>query len=68
MVGYATNETKSLMPETFDISRNIQMSLWDIQNNDESLDLDSKVQVTTGGKKPKLLFLRNIKKILILTV
>ena len=54
MVGYATNETKSLMPETFDISRNIQMSLWDIQNNDESLDLDSKVQVTTGGKKTKV--------------
>ena len=62
MVGYATNETKSLMPETFDISRNIQMSLWDIQNNDESLDLDSKVQVTTGGKKTKIVISTQHKK------
>ena len=62
MVGYATNETKSLMPETFDISRNIQMSLWDIQNNDESLDLDSKVQVTTGGKKTKVVISTQHKK------
>ena len=62
MVGYATNETKSLMPETFDISRNIQMSLWDIQNNDEGLDLDSKVQVTTGGKKTKVVISTQHKK------
>ena len=62
MVGYATNETKSLMPETFDISRNIQMSLWDIQNNDENLDLDSKVQVTTGGKKTKVVISTQHKK------
>ena len=50
MFGYATNETDSHMPPTFDMSRNIQMALWEIQNNDEKLDLDSKVQVTTGGE------------------
>ena len=62
MVGYATNETESLMPKTFDISRNIQMSLWDIQNNDDNLDLDSKVQVTTGGKKTKVVISTQHKK------
>ena len=51
MVGYAINETESLMPPTFDKSRNIQQALWDIQHSDEMLDLDSKVQVTTGGDK-----------------
>ena len=54
MVGYAINETESLMPPTFDKSRNIQQALWDIQHSDEMLDLDSKVQVTTGGDKTKV--------------
>ena len=48
MVGFATNKTPSFMPPTFDQSRNIQKSLWDLQNLDEMLDLDSKVQVTSG--------------------
>ena len=56
MVGYATNKTKSLMPVTFDKSRNIQKSLWDLQNSDPMLDLDSKVQVTSGGEKTKVVF------------
>src|SRR5210317_65973 len=56
MVGYATNKTKSFMPATFDISRNIQKSLWDLQNADSMLDLDSKVQVTSGGEKTKVVF------------
>ena len=54
MVGYAINETESLMPPTFDKSRNIQQALWDIQHSDEMLDLDSKVQVTTGGDQTKV--------------
>ena len=54
MVGFATNKTKSFMPPTFDMSRNIQKSLWDLQNSDEMLDLDSKVQVTSGGDKTKV--------------
>ena len=54
MVGYAINETESLMPPTFDKSRNIQQALWEMQNSDEMLDLDSKVQVTTGGDKTKV--------------
>ena len=54
MVGYAVNETESLMPPTFDKSRNIQQALWGMQNSDEMLDLDSKVQVTTGGDKTKV--------------
>ena len=54
MVGYAVNETESLMPPTFDKSRNIQQALWDMQHSDEMLDLDSKVQVTTGGEKTKV--------------
>jgi len=54
MVGFATDKTESFMPPTFDISRNIQKSLWDIQNSDEMLDLDSKVQVTSGGEKIKV--------------
>ena len=54
MVGYAINETDSLMPPTFDKSRNIQQALWEMQNSDELLDLDSKVQVTTGGDKTKV--------------
>ena len=56
MVGYATNKTPSFMPATFDKSRNIQKSLWELQNNDSMLDLDSKVQVTTGGEKTKVVF------------
>ena len=56
MVGYATNKTKSFMPATFDKSRNIQKSLWDLQNADSMLDLDSKVQVTSGGEKTKVVF------------
>ena len=56
MVGYATNITKSFMPATFDKSRNIQKSLWDLQNADSMLDLDSKVQVTSGGEKTKVVF------------
>ncbi len=62
MVGYATNETESFMPPTFDISRNIQMALWEIQNNDEKLDLDSKVQVTTGGGETKVVISTQHKK------
>ena len=54
MVGYASNETESFMPPTFDISRNIQIKLWELQNNNELLDLDSKVQVTTGGEETKV--------------
>ena len=56
MVGYATNKTKSFMPVTFNKSRNIQKSLWDLQNADSMLDLDSKVQVTSGGEKTKVVF------------
>ena len=36
------------------ISLEIFNSLWDIQHSDEMLDLDSKVQVTTGGDKTKV--------------
>ena len=54
MVGFATDKTESFMPPTFDMSRNIQKDLWDIQNSDEMLDLDSKVQVTSGGEKTKV--------------
>ncbi len=54
MVGFATDKTESFMPPTFDMSRNIQKDLWDIQNTDEMLDLDSKVQVTSGGEKTKV--------------
>ena len=54
MVGFATDKTESFMPPTFDMSRNIQKELWDIQNSDEMLDLDSKVQVTSGGAKTKV--------------
>ena len=57
MVGFATNKTKSFMPPTFDMSRNIQKSLWDLQNSDGMLDLDSKVQVTSGGDKTKVVVL-----------
>ena len=39
-----------------DRSRNIQKSLWDLQNADSMLDLDSKVQVTSGGEKTKVVF------------
>ena len=62
MVGYASNETESFMPLTFDISRNIQMELWEIQNNNELLDLDSKVQITTGGKETKVVISTQHKK------
>ena len=54
MVGYAINETESLMPPTFDKSRNIQQALWGMQHSDQMLDLDSKVQVTTGGDETKV--------------
>ena len=54
MIGFATNKTKSFMPPTFDISRNIQKSLWELQKSDEMLDLDSKVQVTSGGEITKV--------------
>ena len=54
MVGFATDKTESFMPPKFDMSRNIQKDLWDIQNSDEMLDLDSKVQVTSGGEKTKV--------------
>ena len=54
MVGYAINETESLMPPTFDKSRNIQKALWEMQHSDEMLDLVSNVQVTTGGDKTKV--------------
>ncbi|MEC7819799.1 MAG: methionine adenosyltransferase [Actinomycetota bacterium] len=54
MVGFATNSTESFMPETFDKARKIQIGLWEIQNTNPLLDLDSKVQVTTGGEKTKV--------------
>ena len=54
MVGFATNSTDSFMPETFDKARKIQIALWDIQNSNPLLDLDSKVQVTTGCEKTKV--------------
>jgi S-adenosylmethionine synthetase len=54
MVGFASNETESLMPKTFDYSRRIQQKLWDLQHQDTELDLDSKVQVTTGGEVTKV--------------
>ena len=50
------------MPPTFDISRNIQKTLWDLQNSDPMLDLDSKVQVTTGGDKAKVVVSTQHKK------
>ncbi len=62
MVGYASSETESFMPPTFDISRNIQMKLWELQNNNELLDLDSKVQVTTGGEETKVVISTQHKK------
>ena len=62
MVGFATNKTPSFMPPTFDQSRNIQKSLWDLQNLDEMLDLDSKVQVTSGGEKTKVVVSTQHKK------
>ena len=62
MVGFATNKTTSFMPPTFDQSRNIQKSLWDLQNIDEMLDLDSKVQVTSGGEKTKVVVSTQHKK------
>ncbi len=62
MVGFATNKTSSFMPPTFDQSRNIQKSLWDLQNIDEMLDLDSKVQVTSGGEKTKVVVSTQHKK------
>jgi len=62
MIGFATNKTDSLMPPTFDISRNIQKTLWDLQNSDPMLDLDSKVQVTTGGDKAKVVVSTQHKK------
>ena len=54
MVGFASNETSNLMPKTFEYSRQIQQRLWELQNSDENLDLDSKVQVTTGGEVIKV--------------
>ena len=54
MVGFASNETSNLMPKTFEYSRQIQQRLWELQNLDENLDLDSKVQVTTGGEVIKV--------------
>ena len=62
MIGFATNKTKSFMPPTFDISRNIQKTLWDLQNLDPMLDLDSKVQITTGGDKAKVVVSTQHKK------
>ena len=50
------------MPPTFDISRNIQKTLWDLQNSDPMLDLDSKIQVTTGGDKAKVVVSTQHKK------
>ena len=54
MVGFATNKTESFMPPTFDKSRNIQKDMWELQNSNEFLDLDSKVQVTSGGEKTRI--------------
>ena len=62
MIGFATNKTESFMPPTFDISRNIQKTLWDLQNSDPMLDLDSKIQVTTGGDKAKVVVSTQHKK------
>ena len=65
MIGFATNKTESFMPPTFDISRNIQKALWELQISDPMLDLDSKVQVTTGGEKAKVVVSTQHKKRLI---
>lgn len=54
MVGFASNETGSFMPTTFDYSRRIQEALWKLQHQSPDLDLDSKVQVTSGGEKVKV--------------
>ena len=54
MIGFATNKTESYMPNSFDIARKIQMELWNLQKTDSLLDLDAKVQITTGGKKTKV--------------
>ena len=62
MIGFATNKTESFMPPTFDMSRNIQKTLWDLQNSDPMLDLDSKIQVTTGGDKAKVVVSTQHKK------
>ena len=62
MIGFATNKTESFMPPTFDMSRNIQKALWELQISDPMLDLDSKVQVTTGGEKAKVVVSTQHKK------
>jgi S-adenosylmethionine synthetase len=62
MIGFATNETDSFMPKTFDTARKIQMELWNFQNENSLLDLDSKVQVTTGGEKIKVVVSTQHKK------
>jgi S-adenosylmethionine synthetase len=54
MVGFASDETDSKLPKTFDYSRQIQKELWDLQHASAQLDLDSKVQVTTGGDVVKV--------------
>lgn len=54
MIGFATKSTDSFLPETYDKARKIQLGLWDIQNSNPLLDLDSKVQVTTGPEKTKV--------------
>ena len=54
MIGFATNSTDSYMPETFDTARKIQIALWEIQNDNPLLELDSKVQVTSGGSKTRI--------------
>ena len=54
MVGFASDETDSKLPKTFDYSRQIQKELWNLQHESAQLDLDSKVQVTTGGDVVKV--------------
>ena len=54
MVGFASDETASKLPKTFDYSRQIQKELWNLQHESALLDLDSKVQVTTGGDVVKV--------------
>lgn len=50
MIGYATNETPTMLPVVFDMARSIQKDLWKLQNDQKNLGLDSKVQVTCEDK------------------
>lgn len=49
MVGFATNKTSTLLPHEFDLAREIQMDLWELQKYNLDFGLDAKVQVTENG-------------------